>query len=62
LVGIDPEQLQQGFTLVVDLLKRVGLHLNVDKTKAMVYFGGAGSRHMLIVAYARRFDKSLLTQ
>jgi hypothetical protein len=62
LAGTDPEQLQQGFTLVIDLLKRMGLHLNVNKTKAMVYFGGAGSRHMSTEAYAHRFDKSLSTQ
>jgi hypothetical protein len=62
LAGTDPEQLQQGFTLVVDLLKRMGLCLNVNKTKAMVYFGGAGSRHMSTEAYAHRFDKSLPTQ
>jgi hypothetical protein len=57
LSGTDPVRLQQGLTIVADLFKRMGLRLNTNKTKAMVYFGGAGSKRMLAEAYAHRFDK-----
>jgi hypothetical protein len=62
LSGTDPVRLQQGLTIVADLFKRMGLCLNTNKTKAMVYFGGAGSKRMSAEAYARCFDKFLLTQ
>jgi hypothetical protein len=61
LSGTDPVRLQQGLTIVTDLFKRMGLHLNTNKTKPMVYFGGAGSKHMSAEAYAHRFDKFLPT-
>jgi hypothetical protein len=62
LSGTDPVRLQQGLTIVADLFKRMGLCLNTNKMKAMVYFGGAGSKRMSAEAYARCFDKFLLTQ
>jgi hypothetical protein len=34
----DPVRLQQGLTIIVDLFKPMGLHLNTGKTKVMVYF------------------------
>jgi hypothetical protein len=44
-IGHDPEQIQSGLDLAVELFERVGLKLNATKTKAMVcYLGSAQSR------------------
>ena len=61
MAGDNPETLQDGLNLLVDLFKRLGLYMNSTKTKAMIFFGGSGSRHMAPEAYARRFNKSLPT-
>jgi len=53
---------QEGINLIVELFQRMGLKMNSDKTKAMVYFGGGNSHHESPEAYARHFDHFLPTQ
>ena len=62
LVGNNPDMLQEGLNIIVELFRRMGLEMNSCKTKAMIFFGSIGSHRMSSEAYAHRFDKSLPTQ
>jgi hypothetical protein len=61
LAGTDPATIQKGLTLIVELFKCMNLHLNTDKTKAMIMFPHASSRQESREAYTCRFDQSLPT-
>jgi hypothetical protein len=59
LVGTDQIIIQQSLTLIVDLFDCLNLQLNTDKTKVMIMFAHAASRHESPEAYTRRFNQSL---
>jgi hypothetical protein len=61
LAGTDPATIQKGLNLLVELFNCMNLHLNTDKTKAMIMFPHASSRRESREAYTRRFDRSLPT-
>ena len=46
LVGNNPDMLQEGLNIIVELFRRMGLEMNSNKTKAMIFFGSVGSRRM----------------
>ena len=62
LVGDNPDMLQEGLNIIVELFRRMGLEMNSNKTKAMIFFGSIGSHRMSSEAYAHCFDKLLPTQ
>ena len=62
LVGNNPDMLQEGLNIIVELFRHMGLEMNSNKTKAMVFFGGIGSRCMSSEVYAHHFNKSPPTQ
>jgi len=62
LAGNNAGSVQEGINLIVEPFRRVGLKMNSDKTKAMVYFGGGNSHRESPEAYACHFDHSLPTQ
>ena len=62
LVGNNPDMLQEGLNIIVELFRHMGLEMNSNKTKAMIFFGRIGSHCMSSEVYAHHFDKSLPTQ
>ena len=59
LAGTDPATVQKGLTLIVELFECMNLHLNTDKTKAMITFPHASSRRESREAYTCQFNQSL---
>jgi hypothetical protein len=59
LAGTDPAIVQKGLTLIVELFKCMNLHLNTDKTKAMIMLAHASSRRESREAYTSHFDRPL---
>jgi hypothetical protein len=56
LAGTDPATIQKGLTLITELFECMNLHLNTDKTKAMIIFPHASSRPKSCEVHTRRFD------
>ena len=52
-------EVQHGLDLLTSLFARIGLHLNTDKTKAMITLGRNKVSHISATAYKRRFDQTL---
>jgi len=59
LGGDNADSVQHGLDLLVSLFARVGLHLNTDKTKAMITLGRNPVHHLSLAAYKRKYDSTL---
>jgi hypothetical protein len=59
LAGVTPSTVQFGLNLLVHLFARIGLQVNVDKTKSMISLGPQPYLQLSTAAYKRRFNHSL---
>ena len=59
IAGYSAEAVQSGLDLFISLFSRVGLHMNADKTKAMVVLGQSPNTRISMTGYKHGFDHSL---